>query len=283
MKISQNGINLIKSFEGCVLTAYLCPSKVWTIGYGHTAGVKQGQSITKAQAEEFLKTDIVKYERYVNNTGLALNQNQFDALVSFTYNCGSGNLNKLIKNRSLSEIADAMLLYNKSEGKTLPGLVKRRKAERDLFLTSVKETVNTEIRNEEQNMGKINAYSKTKDGNKQLSKNFKVKEFACKDGSDTILIAPELITILQAIRSHFGKSVRVNCGYRTESHNKNTPNSSKYSQHMYGCAADIYIEGVTPKQVADFAETLLYNRGGIGIYSNFTHIDVRETKSRWNG
>ena len=81
MKISENGIFLIKSFEGCRLSAYLCPAGVWTIGYGHTAGVNKGQLITQAQAEEYLKSDLRKYEGYVETTGLTLNQSQFDALV----------------------------------------------------------------------------------------------------------------------------------------------------------------------------------------------------------
>lgn len=143
MKTSDRGISLIKSFEGCRLTAYLCPAGVWTIGYGHTAGVTQGQTITQAQADTFLKADLEKYEKYVTATGLTLNQNQFDALVSFTYNCGAGNLKKLIANRTLSEIAEAMLLYNKGGGKVLAGLVRRRNAERELFLTAEE----TEVKN----------------------------------------------------------------------------------------------------------------------------------------
>ncbi len=138
MKTSEKGIALIKSFEGCRLTAYLCPAGVWTIGYGHTAGVVQGQTITQAQADAFLKADLGKYENYVTSTKLKLNQNQFDALVSFTYNCGAGNLKKLIANRTLPEIADAMLLYNKGGGKVLAGLVRRREAESKLFLEEVK-------------------------------------------------------------------------------------------------------------------------------------------------
>lgn len=291
MKTSQKGIDLIKSFEGCVLNAYLCPSNVWTIGYGHTTGVVQGQTITKAQAEEFLKKDLVKYEGYVDKTGLMLNQNQFDALVSFTYNCGSGNLKKLINNRTLLEIADAMLLYNKSKGKVLPGLIKRRQMERALFLSTTEET-KTEVADTEptaesegqNHMIPVYTYSKAKDGSKKLSQNFQVKEFACKDGSDPILIAPELVTILQAIRSHFGKPVVINSAYRTPQYNaRKDVGGAPQSQHCYGTAADIAVSGVTPKQVASFAETLLYNRGGIGIYAEFTHIDVREVKSRWNG
>ena len=288
MKTSQKGIDLIKSFEGCVLTAYLCPSNVWTIGYGHTSGVVQGMKITQQQAEEYLKSDLVRYEGYVNNTGLSLNQNQFDALVSFTYNCGSGNLKKLINNRSLSEIAEAILLYNKSNGQTLQGLVRRRQAGRTLFLTQVNETSVENTENEptaesgDNKMIPVYTYSKSKDGNNKVSQNFQVKEFACKDGSDTIFIAPELVTILQAIRSHFGKPVVINSAYRTPEYNKKVGGATQ-SQHLYGTAADIAVSGVTPKQVAEFAENLLSGRGGIGIYAGFTHIDVREVKSRWNG
>lgn len=139
MKTSSNGRALIKSFEGCHLTAYKCPSGVWTIGYGHTAGVKEGQTITQEQANTYLLLDLAKYERHVAATGLVLNQNQFDALVSFTYNCGNGNLKTLIKNRTLDQIAEALLLYNKSNGKVLAGLVRRRQAERELFLQPLEE------------------------------------------------------------------------------------------------------------------------------------------------
>ena len=134
----------------------------------------------------------------------------------------------------------------------------------------------------EKPMVEINAYSKAKDGNKKLSTNFKVKEFACSDGTDPIFIAPELVEILQKIRTHFKKSVNINSAYRTVAKNK-AVGGATYSQHLYGTAADISIKGVTPKQVAAYAETLMPQSGGIGVYSTFTHIDVREVKSRWNG
>lgn len=135
MKTSQNGIDLIKSFEGCVLNSYTCTAGVWTIGYGHTAGVYAGMKITQSQAEQYLKQDLQLYENYVNLLNLPLNQNQFDALVSFTYNCGAGSLKTLTNGRSLSQIADALLLYNKDARKKVQdGLNRRRKAERELFL-----------------------------------------------------------------------------------------------------------------------------------------------------
>ena len=128
----------------------------------------------------------------------------------------------------------------------------------------------------------IKAYSKKKDGNKKVSANFRVKEFACTDGTDPIFIAKELVSVLQKIRTHFGKAVTITSAYRTPSKNK-ACGGTTYSQHLYGTAADIKVKGVSPKKVAAYAETLLPKSGGIGIYSTFTHIDVRTTKSRWNG
>lgn len=129
---------------------------------------------------------------------------------------------------------------------------------------------------------KVRAYSKAKDGNKQLTKNFKVREFACSDGTDVIFISHDLVEILQKIRDHFGKPVNINSAYRTPNKNKQVGGAA-YSQHLYGTAADISIKGVSPKTVAEYAETLLPKSGGIGIYGTFTHVDVRAVRSRWNG
>lgn len=128
----------------------------------------------------------------------------------------------------------------------------------------------------------VRAYSKAKDGEKALTRNFKAREFACKDGSDVIFISEGLVGILQAIRSHFGRPVTVNSGYRTPAYNEKV-GGAKFSQHLFGTAADITVSGVSPEDVADYAEGLLSTSGGIGRYQTFTHIDVRKTKSRWNG
>jgi uncharacterized protein YcbK (DUF882 family) len=128
----------------------------------------------------------------------------------------------------------------------------------------------------------VNVYSKSKDGHKSVSANFKVKEFACKDGSDPIFISPELVEVLQKIRTHFGRPVTINSAYRTPTHNKKEGGAT-HSQHLYGTAADIVVTGISPNEVAKYAETLLVNKGGIGIYKNFTHVDVRTAKSRWVG
>lgn len=137
MKISNSGLELIKKYEGCRLIAYLCPSGVWTIGYGHTNGVRQGMTITQSQADEYLRKDVYKAENYVNSYDniYHFSQEQFDALVSFTYNCGAGNLKKLVNGgmRTIGEISNAIPTFNKSKGKVLNGLVRRRADEKALF------------------------------------------------------------------------------------------------------------------------------------------------------
>lgn len=142
MKTSPKGIALIKEFEGLRLKAYLCPGGVWTIGYGHTAGVKPGMVISEVQAEEYLKADLIAFERYLNVLGLALNQNQFDALVSFIYNVGTGNfssstlLRKVRANPQDNSIMDEFLRWVYSKGRVLPGLQHRRLAEMKLYFSN---------------------------------------------------------------------------------------------------------------------------------------------------
>ena len=162
MNINKEGLDLIKSFEGCRLVAYddLQPNKTisnmsqvkgtLTIGYGHTAGVTVGMVISQAQAENMLKSDMAKYEKYVtDNVKITLNENQFSALVSFCYNCGVGNLRTLVRNRTAEQIANSITLYNKAGGQVLKGLVRRREAERQLFLKPVSSNVGVTKTNEE--------------------------------------------------------------------------------------------------------------------------------------
>ena len=130
--------------------------------------------------------------------------------------------------------------------------------------------------------GRTLSYSLRKDGETYLSPDFQVKEFACRDGSDKIMISLRLVHILQCIRDHFGKPVTVNSAYRTEAYNAKVGGVAN-SQHLKGTAADIAIKGVTPSAVAAYAETLLPDTGGIGRYETFTHVDVREGKARWTG
>lgn len=136
MKTGQEGIDLIKRYEGCRLDAYKCPAGVWTIGYGHTGDVKPGQRITQAQADAILIADLEKFEKKVNiyYSRYRWTQNEFDALVSFAFNLGSIDQLTAGGTRSREVIAEKMLLYNKAAGKVLPGLTRRRNEERALFL-----------------------------------------------------------------------------------------------------------------------------------------------------
>ena len=130
----------------------------------------------------------------------------------------------------------------------------------------------------------IEAYSLQNNGNRKLSANFNVREFRCRDGSDPIFVDSDLVKLLQQIRDHFGKPVIINSAYRTPPHNK-ANGGSTYSQHLYGKAADIRISGVSVDALADYAESLLGNYGGVGRYytKGFVHVDVRAVKSRWKG
>ena len=126
----------------------------------------------------------------------------------------------------------------------------------------------------------VKTYSKKKDGNTKLSANFTVKEFACQDGSDKVLIDTDLVAILQKIRDYFGKPITINSAYRNAAYNRKIGGVSN-SQHVKGTAADICVSGVAPAEVAKYAEYIMPDKGGIGLYSNFVHIDVRTSRSRW--
>jgi len=139
MNISQEGLALIKKFEGCRLKAYRCSANVLTIGYGHTGGVKEDDTITQSEADELLEKDITKFEEYVNdNVIVELKQHQFDALVAWTFNLGPGNLRestmlKKLNDADYASVPFEMRRWNKAGGKTLDGLIRRRNAEALLF------------------------------------------------------------------------------------------------------------------------------------------------------
>jgi len=139
MKTGDEGIALIRHFEGCRLDAYLCPAGVWTIGYGHTKGVKEGETIDQEAAEAFLIEDLEEFEGYVTEmVEVPLSQSQFDALVSWTFNLGPGNLERstLLAKLNQGEYTDVpfeIKRWTRAGGVILPGLVKRRNAEAALF------------------------------------------------------------------------------------------------------------------------------------------------------
>lgn len=141
MNLGSKGIELIKKYEGCRLEAYKCPSDVWTIGWGHTAGVYEGQIITQEEADRMFLEDVKVYSNAVDkyNSKFNFTQNQFDALTSFCYNCGQGALDDVM---SSGNVTGTMALYVNGGGVKLPGLVRRRNEEIELYNTPVTATSN---------------------------------------------------------------------------------------------------------------------------------------------
>jgi len=139
MNIGTKGLEMIKHFEGLELNAYQCAAGVWTIGYGHTKGVQKGMVISEDTANEMLVEELNEYENYINTlVTVELNQNQFDAMVSWVYNLGGGNLKastllKVLNAGDYAGVPAQMMRWNKAGGKVLEGLTRRRQAEADLF------------------------------------------------------------------------------------------------------------------------------------------------------
>ena len=139
MKIGSTGVDLIKHFESCKLTAYQDSVGIWTIGWGHTGSVKKGDIWTQGEADNILLNDLDKFEGYVNQyVKVPLTQNQFDALVSWTFNLGPGNLKSLtmltkLNEKKYDEVPSQMKRWNKAGGKVLRGLERRRNAEAAMF------------------------------------------------------------------------------------------------------------------------------------------------------
>lgn len=135
MNIGKEGLELIKFFETLFLKAYLCPANAWTIGYGHTKGVYGSMEITEEEADQFLEEDVAESEEWVNKlVEPSLNQHQFDAMVSWTFNLGPTNLNsstllKRINSNDWDDVPYQMKRWNKAKGQILKGLVRRRQAE----------------------------------------------------------------------------------------------------------------------------------------------------------
>jgi len=139
MNISKEGLSLIKKFEGCELEAYLCPAGVWTIGYGHTKDVKEGDKINRDEADYLLQEEMIEYESYINDfVEVPLNQNQFDALCSWVYNLGPTNLKnstmlRVLNEEKYTDVPQEIKRWNKAGGEVLDGLIKRREAEAKMF------------------------------------------------------------------------------------------------------------------------------------------------------
>ena len=133
----------------------------------------------------------------------------------------------------------------------------------------------------------LQAYSLARDGEAYLSPHFRVQEFRCKDGSDPVFVDTALVELLEQLRAHFGKAVTITSGYRTPAHNAKA-GGTRFSQHLYGRAADIRVQGVSVEDIAAYAESLMPDWGGVGRYpvkagraTGWVHVDTRQNKSRW--
>lgn len=236
MNISQNGVNLIKRYEGLRLKAYkpVKTEKYWTIGYGHYgADVTEGMEITEKRAEELLRQDLKKFEGYVNSyVKVELTQNMYDSLVSFTYNCGAGSLKsstllKLLNKGDYNGAAGQFEKWTKGGGKVLPGLVKRRKEEKELFLSGgipqAKGNTKTETTNKNEFVvGKTytttaNLYVRTEpNGQKKkfvdLTKN--AKQFAYKDASNNAILRKDTkVTCQKIVKTNNSVWIKIPSGY----------------------------------------------------------------------
>lgn len=125
----------------------------------------------------------------------------------------------------------------------------------------------------------IESYILDTDGNAKITSHFRVKEFACKDGSPVVFVDNYMVGLLEILRKKINKPIIITSGYRTPEHNKKV-GGAKYSYHIRGCAADIRVSGMTPKEVAKELDKIVPNNCGIIVYDNWIHFDVRNAKYR---
>lgn len=247
--ISNNGINLIKRFEGCRLSAYRDAVGVVTIGYGWTKSIDgkpltMNTKITQAKAESLLKEGLKSYETKVNkyDNKYHWTQNQFDALVSFCYNIG--NIDGLTANgvRSISEIANKFASYNKAGGKVLSGLTNRRNAERKLFLTTTSSTSSVTTSN-----NKSTNYSESKYTHKDFIREVQAAIGAKVDGIAGNKTLSKTITVSLSINSRHAvvkpiqkylNSIGYNCGNPDGIFGSKSDSAIKKFQKANGCIAD---------------------------------------------
>lgn len=211
MQTSDAGIALIQEFEGIRLTAYLCPAKVWTIGYGHTSAagspkVTPGMKISRAKATEILKSDLAVFERGVSGlVKVELEQNQFDVLVSFAFNCGLGALRKstLLKRVNagrLDAVPAELMKWTKGGGKVLPGLVRRRRAEAEMWRSLAEPASAEEGRTSPD----------TPEASKKITKSKEANAAVVAGGAGAVAAAQEVIPIFQqagSIASAFSEAI----------------------------------------------------------------------------
>ncbi len=327
--ISARGIELIKHFEGFRGDLYNDPAGHCTIGYGHlvhrgncdgSESAEFRSGITQARATELLIEKVHAFERTVNEkVKVDITQEEFDALVSFCYNVGSGAFSGSTLLRKLNEgdfaaVPSELKRWNKGGGRVLPGLVRRRETEAKLFSEGVypghisagqslyaelsleddPETMDLEEFDDPSSPALAQSLTvpsccTANPASTAGTAHFGLHEFACKDGTavptDLCGHVQKLMEQLEVLRTELGNTpIKVISGYRTVSYNTRIGGATR-SRHLCAQAADIQVDGYTPKQVADTIERLIaagkMMQGGLGRYSTFTHYDVRGRRARW--
>jgi GH24 family phage-related lysozyme (muramidase) len=286
----QPAIDLIKKFEGCRLEAYLCPAGVWTIGYGHTGpNVKAGLKITQADAEALLLSDVERFARAVDTwIKVDLTNNQRCALISFTFNVGIGALQESTLRKRLNNGEDAVKTameelprWNKGDGKILEGLVRRRRAELELFCHGVKAVTNDVKLTPDKEFG-FRVTPNISYGELALNKEERRfhKQYQC----DTAIV---LCNFLEKARASFGgKPIIITSGYRPPKVNAAVGGAAR-SEHLYDApdtgAVDFYLQGVNVYELQEWCKVHWPYSLGLGAPKGFVHIGIRpgRPKVQW--
>jgi GH24 family phage-related lysozyme (muramidase) len=278
----QPAVELIKKFEGCRLEAYLCPAGVWTIGYGHTGtNVKAGLKITQADAEALLLSDIERFARAVDTwIKVDLTNNQWCALISFTFNVGIGALQESTLRKRLNNGEDPVKVameelprWNKGDGKILEGLVRRRRAEVELFCHGVKPLTN-DVKLTPDKPFDFRVTPHIKYG--ELALNQEARRFDKQHQCDTAIV---LCNFLEKARAAFGgKPIIITSGYRPPAVNRSVGGASN-SEHLYDVpdtgAIDFFIEGVNIYDLQEWCKVHWPYSLGLGAPKGFIHCGIR--------
>ncbi|WP_370698804.1 glycoside hydrolase family protein [Fibrella musci] len=329
LSVSSAGVDFVKQFEGFSSSLYNDPAGHCTIGYGHLVhrgncnGSESAEfraGITEARGTELLRDSLRSFETSVNtNVKVTLNQAQFDSLVSFSYNVGTGafqssTLLKKLNTGDYAAVPTEMKRWVNGGGKVLPGLVRRREAEGNLFSSGSYSTTNSwrmngyggafgdavldDIESGEREDGGMSfsasatvpAYCPINTASSASSAHFSQGEFESHDGvaipTSILGNVQNLMNQLEVLRAEVGVPIKVVSGYRSPGQNASVGGKSQ-SRHMCGQAADIQVRDMTPPDVHATIERLIaagkMQQGGLGLYNTFVHYDTRGTKARWNG
>jgi GH24 family phage-related lysozyme (muramidase) len=286
----QPAVELIKKFEGLRLEAYLCPAGVWTIGYGHTGtNVKAGLKITQLDAEALLLSDIERFARAVDTwIKVDLTNNQRCALISFAFNVGIGALQESTLRKRLNNGEDPVKVameelprWNKGDGKILEGLVRRRRAEVELFCHGVKPITN-DVKLTPDKPFDFRVTPNIKYG--ELTLNQEARRFNKQYQCDTAVV---LCNFLERARTAFGgKPIIITSGFRPPVVNRSVGGASN-SEHLYDApdtgAVDFFLEGVNIYDLQEWCKVHWPFSLGLGAPKGFVHIGIRpgRPKVQW--